>query len=171
MTWRTVKQFAEVATSGELFTGQWQNRPSVLDDYKRYLDDRWNGGCTNAWKLEEEIVPLGYKGSFQRVRAYLHDKRTSPRPVTAMPPSPRPVSGWILRHPDTLAGPASTPSLRASTETATPSSPASPCPGTPASSKATSTGSRCSSARCSAAQASTFFANGSCSSRSRVVSA
>ncbi|MEU9558323.1 transposase [Streptomyces fumanus] len=86
----------------ELFTGQWQNRPSVLDDYKPYLDDRWSEGCTNAWKLWEGIVPLGYKGSYQRVRDCLHDKRTSPRPVTARPPSPRTVAGWILRRPDTL---------------------------------------------------------------------
>nr|WP_308368691.1 ISL3 family transposase [Streptomyces sp. ISL-36] len=102
MTWRTVKQFADAATPEELFTGQWQNRPAVLDDYKPYLDDRWNEGCTNAWKLWEEIVPLNYKGSYQRVRAYLHVKRTSPRPVIARPPSPRAVAGWILRHPDTL---------------------------------------------------------------------
>ncbi|MDT0454078.1 ISL3 family transposase [Streptomyces hesseae] len=102
MTWRTVKQFADAATPEELFTGQWQNRPSVLDDYKPYLDDRWSEGCTNAWKLWEEIVPLGYKGSYQRVRAYLHDKRTSPRPVVARPPSPRAVAGWILRRPETL---------------------------------------------------------------------
>ncbi|MFI5690018.1 transposase [Streptomyces sp. NPDC051636] len=47
-------------------------------------------------------MPLGYKRSYQRVRAYLHDKRTSPRPVTARPPSPRAVTVWILRHPDTL---------------------------------------------------------------------
>lgn len=26
---------------------------------------------------------LGYRGSYQCVRTYLHDKRTSPRPVTA----------------------------------------------------------------------------------------
>ncbi|MFF3565408.1 hypothetical protein ACFYXS_35740 [Streptomyces sp. NPDC002574] len=58
-------------------------------------------GFTNAWKLWEEIVSLGYKGSYQRVRAYLHKKRTSPPPVTARPPSPRTVSGWILRHPET----------------------------------------------------------------------
>ncbi|MFB7214669.1 ISL3 family transposase [Streptomyces sp. NPDC056255] len=102
MTYRTVKQLADVATPEELFTGQWQNRPSVLDDYKPYLDDRWSEGCTNAWKLWEEIVPLGYKGSYQRVRAYLHKKRTSPRPVAARPPSPRAVAGWILRHPNTL---------------------------------------------------------------------
>lgn len=102
MTYRTVKQIADAATPEELFTGQWQNRPSVLDEYKPFLDDRWSEGCTNAWKLWEEIVPLAYKGSYQRVRAYLHDKRTSPRPVTARPPSPRTVAGWILRHPDTL---------------------------------------------------------------------
>lgn len=48
----------------------------VLDDYKLYLDDRWTEGVTNAWKLWEEIVPLGYKGSYQRVRTYLKEKRT-----------------------------------------------------------------------------------------------
>ncbi len=69
MTWRTVKRLADAPTPEELFTGQWQNRPSVLDEYKPYLDDRWNDGCTNAWRLWEEIVPLGYKGSYQRVRA------------------------------------------------------------------------------------------------------
>ncbi|MER6075226.1 hypothetical protein ABT187_41850 [Streptomyces sp. NPDC001817] len=102
MTYRTVKQFADATSPEALFTGQWQSRPSVLDDLKTYLDDRWSEGCTNAWKLWEDIVPLGYKGSYQRVRAYLHDKRTSPRPVTARPPSPRAVAGLILRHPETL---------------------------------------------------------------------
>ncbi|MGW0367300.1 transposase [Streptomyces sp. NPDC002990] len=101
MTYRTVKQLADAETPEELFTGQWQNRSSVLDDFKPYLDDRWSEGCTNAWKLWEEIVSLGYKGSYQRMRAYLNDKRTSPRPVTA-PPSPRAVAGWILRRPETL---------------------------------------------------------------------
>jgi transposase len=105
MAWHTVKRFAEASKPEDLFTGQWQNRPSVLDDYKSYLDDRWNEGFTNAWKLWEEIVPLGYKGSYQRVRAYLHKKRTSPRPVTAWPPSPRMVSGWILSRPETLTEP------------------------------------------------------------------
>ncbi|MFI6063309.1 ISL3 family transposase [Streptomyces sp. NPDC051286] len=103
MSSRTVKKYADAAKPEDLFTGQWQNRSSVLDEYKTYLDDRWSEGCTNAWKLWEEIVPLGYKGSYQRVRAYLHKKRTSPRPVTARPPSPRAVAGWILRRPETLS--------------------------------------------------------------------
>ncbi|MFG2228280.1 transposase [Streptomyces sp. NPDC048644] len=42
MTYRSVKQFADAATPEELFTGQWRNRPSVLDDYKPYLDGRWS---------------------------------------------------------------------------------------------------------------------------------
>ncbi|MEU8885900.1 transposase [Streptomyces hydrogenans] len=47
-------------------------------------------------------MPLGYQDSYQRVRAYLRDKCTSPQPVTARPPTPRTVAGWILRRPDTL---------------------------------------------------------------------
>ncbi|MEV7996101.1 transposase [Streptomyces sp. NPDC086077] len=106
MAWHTVKRFADAAKPDEdLFTGQWQNRTSVLDDYKPYLDDRWNEGFTNAWKLWEEIVPLGYKGSYQRFRAPTCKKRTSPRPVTARPPSSRTVFGWILRRPETLTEP------------------------------------------------------------------
>ncbi|MCX4586371.1 transposase [Streptomyces sp. NBC_01481] len=94
---------ADAAAPEDLFQGQWQNRPTVLDEYKPSLDDRWNQGCTNAWALWEEIVPFGYKGSYQRVRAYLREKRLSPERVSARPPTPRTVSGWILRHPDSLA--------------------------------------------------------------------
>ncbi|MEU2250947.1 ISL3 family transposase [Streptomyces sp. NPDC019224] len=103
MTSRTVKRYADAARPEDLFTGQWQTRSSVLDEYKTYLDDRWDEGRTNAWKLWEEIVPLGYQGSYQRVRAYLRQKRTSPRPVTAWPPSPRAVAEWVLCRPESLS--------------------------------------------------------------------
>ncbi len=64
MTHRTVKSLADAAKPEDLFRGQWQHdRTSVLDEYKPYLDERWDEGCTNAWKLWEEIVPLGYRGS------------------------------------------------------------------------------------------------------------
>ncbi|GAA1250188.1 hypothetical protein [Streptomyces javensis] len=39
---------ADVARTEDLFQGQWQGRPSVLDEFKPCLDDRWNQGCTNA---------------------------------------------------------------------------------------------------------------------------
>ncbi|WP_455711435.1 ISL3 family transposase [Streptomyces hirsutus] len=103
MTHRTVKSLADAAKPEDLFHGQWQhNRTSVLDEYKPYLDERWDEGCTNAWKLWEEIVPLGYRGSYGRVSAYLRKKRTSPRPVTAQPPAPRMVTKWIFSQPETL---------------------------------------------------------------------
>ncbi|MGW0909437.1 hypothetical protein [Streptomyces sp. NPDC002853] len=36
----------------DLFRGQWQHtRTSVLDEYKPYLDERWDEGCINAWRL------------------------------------------------------------------------------------------------------------------------
>ncbi|EFH29110.1 MULTISPECIES: ISL3 family transposase [Streptomyces] len=103
MTYRPVKLLADATTPKDLFHGQRQGRPSVLDEYKPYLDDRWNQGCTNAWKAWEEIVPLGYKASYQRVRAYFRTKRLSADPGNAPPPSPRTVAGWILRHPDSLS--------------------------------------------------------------------
>ncbi|BBJ37549.1 hypothetical protein SSPO_002670 [Streptomyces antimycoticus] len=103
MTHRTVKSLADAARPEDLFRGQWQyNRTSAVDDYKSYLDDRWNEGCTNAWKLWEEIVPMGYRGSYGIVSAYIRKKRTSPRPVTAQPPAPRVVTRWILSRPESL---------------------------------------------------------------------
>jgi transposase len=103
MTYRTVELLSDAATREDLFHGQRQGRASVLDEYKPYWDDRWNQGCTNAWKVWEEIVSLGCKGSYQRVRAYFSTKRLSADPVTAPPPSPRTLAGWILRHPDSLS--------------------------------------------------------------------
>ncbi|WP_229896392.1 hypothetical protein [Streptomyces cinerochromogenes] len=103
MTHRTVKSLADAAKPEDLVRGQWQrNRTSVLDEYKPYLDTRWDEGCTNAWKLREEIVPLGHRGSYGRVSAYLREKRTSPRPVAARSPTPRVVTRWILSRPETL---------------------------------------------------------------------
>ncbi|MDX2621988.1 transposase [Streptomyces sp. NPDC049952] len=103
MTHRTVKSLADAARPEDLFRGQWQyNRTSALDEYKPYLDERWDEGCTNASKLWEEIVPLGYQGSYGIVSAYLRKKRTSPRLVTAQPPAPRAVTRWILSRPQTL---------------------------------------------------------------------
>ncbi|WP_406483284.1 ISL3 family transposase [Streptomyces platensis] len=103
MTRRTVKSLADAAKPEDLFTGQYQfNRASALDEYKPYLDDRWDEGCTNAWKLWEEIIPLGYKGSYGIVSAYIRKKRTSPQPITAQPPAPRPVTRWILSRPESL---------------------------------------------------------------------
>ncbi|MEW2709523.1 hypothetical protein AB0948_31695 [Streptomyces koyangensis] len=49
MTHRTVKSLADAARPEDLSRGQWQhNRTSALDEYKHYLDERWDEGCTTA---------------------------------------------------------------------------------------------------------------------------
>lgn len=101
MTHRTVKRLADAAAPEDLFQGQWQNRPTKLDDFKPYLHERWAEGCTNAWTLWEEIKAHGYTGRYGAVRAYLRPFRES-APTDARPPTPRTVTRWILTHPDVL---------------------------------------------------------------------
>ncbi|MFE5480953.1 ISL3 family transposase [Streptomyces sp. NPDC056527] len=58
MTHRTVQSLANAAKPEDLFRGQWQhNRTSVLDTCKPYLDERWDEGCTNAWRLGRRSFP------------------------------------------------------------------------------------------------------------------
>lgn len=81
MTHRTVISLADAARPEDLFRGQWPyNRISALDEYKPYLDERWDEGCTNAWKLWEEIIPLGYQGSYGIVSTPTSGKN-APHPV------------------------------------------------------------------------------------------
>ncbi|CUM43806.1 transposase [Streptomyces gardneri] len=102
MTYRTVQRLADAARPEDLFQGQWQNRPTMLDDFKPCLHERWAEGCMNAWNLCQEIKTHGYTGGYGAVRAYLQPFRASPTAPAARPPSPRTVAGWILTHPDTL---------------------------------------------------------------------
>ena len=103
MTYRTVQRLADAARPEGLFQGQWQSSRTKLDAFKPYLHERWAEGCTNAWSLWEEIKNHGYTGGYGAVRAYLQLFRTSPTTPAARPPSPRTVTGWILRHPDTVS--------------------------------------------------------------------
>ncbi|OIJ91760.1 transposase [Streptomyces sp. MUSC 14] len=98
----TVQRFAHARTPEALFQGQWQDHPTKLDMFKSYLHQRWEDGCTNAWKLWEEITDRGYRGGYAAVRDYLRPLRTVPRTPAIRPPSARTVSSWILTHPDAL---------------------------------------------------------------------
>ncbi|MFF2060590.1 hypothetical protein ACFVWZ_02095 [Streptomyces sp. NPDC058200] len=60
----TILRFSRATTAEELFTGQWQSRTTKLDAYKPYLDQRWQEGCTSAWKLWEEIRKRGYPDGY-----------------------------------------------------------------------------------------------------------
>nr|WP_158558568.1 transposase [Streptomyces sp. AC1-42T] len=84
-----------------MFTGQWQSRATRLDDYKPYLDQRWQEGCTNAWKLWEEIREQGYPRGYASVSDYVsRTLRGKPQQVGPRPPSARAVTRWTLTHLD-----------------------------------------------------------------------
>lgn len=103
MSLNTILRFSRAATPEELFTGQWQSRATKLDAYKPYLDLRWLEGCTNAWKLWEEIREQGYPDGYGNVRNYVsRTLRGKPQPVGPRPPSARTVTRWLLAHPDAL---------------------------------------------------------------------
>ncbi|MFJ7961585.1 transposase [Streptomyces sp. NPDC096319] len=71
--------------------------------HKPDLDRRWQEGCTNAWKLGEEITAQGSPDGDGNVRAYVsRNLRGKPRPVGPRPPSARAVTRWILAHPGAL---------------------------------------------------------------------
>jgi hypothetical protein len=103
MTLNTIPRFSRATAPEEMFAGQWQNRATRLDDYKPYLDQRWQEGCTNAWKLWKEIKEQGCPRGYAGVRDYVsRNLRGKPQPVGPRPPSARAVTRWLLTHPDAL---------------------------------------------------------------------
>jgi transposase len=99
----TVRRFARAERVDQLL-GKARSRGSVLDAYKSYLHERFNAGCTDAAALTAEIAALGYRGSGQTVRRYLHPFRATltALPAVPVPPTVRQVTGWLTRRPDDL---------------------------------------------------------------------
>jgi transposase len=100
----TVRKFARAASAEELLARPRAGRPGILDAHKPYLHQRWNAGCTNILQLHAEITARGYRGSYGTVNLYLQPFRAlgaapPPRPA---PPKVRDITGWMLRHPDSL---------------------------------------------------------------------
>ena len=100
----TVRRFARAASADELLARPRAGRPGILDEHKPYLHERWNAGCTNVLQLHAEITARGFRGSYGTVNLYLQPFRAlgaapPPRPA---PPKVRDVTGWMLRHPDSL---------------------------------------------------------------------
>lgn len=101
----TVRRFARAADVEELLvnTGTGQRR-SLLEEFKPYLHQRWNEGCTNATELFHEIKARGYSGGPKIVMNYLHPFRATghiPRAVRK-PPSVRRVVSWLMSDPTSL---------------------------------------------------------------------
>jgi transposase len=99
----TVQRYARAVTWQELVDGKWrQPRPSKLDPFKPYLQQRWEQGCRNAAQLYREVGARGFAGSYALVRSYLDAYRVRPDPAAPPPPTVRQVTGWLTRHPATL---------------------------------------------------------------------
>ncbi|WP_405851639.1 hypothetical protein OG361_02700 [Streptomyces sp. NBC_00090] len=76
-------------------------KPSSLDPYLDYLQQRWDEGQHSAKILHEELQVKGYLGNYQRVKMAVAPLRKSlpldePR---ERPPSPREAARWITTHP------------------------------------------------------------------------
>ena len=100
----TVRRFYRAGSAGELLAKTKDGRPSVLDEYKPYLHQRWNEGCTNVRQLHAELRDQGYRGSYGTIRGYVQPFRElgAAPPAVPLPPKARDVASWILRDPDTL---------------------------------------------------------------------
>ena len=100
----TVRRFYRAATVNELLAKVRDGRPSLLDDYKPYLHQRWNGGCTNVRQLHAELRERGYKGGYGTIRDYVLPFRESgiAPPAAPGPPKARDLASWILTDPDNL---------------------------------------------------------------------
>ena len=79
-------------------------RPSILDEYKPYLHQRWNEGVTNVVQLHAELKSRGYKGGYGTVRDYVLPFRGAGAapPAVPGPPKARDLARWITADPDNL---------------------------------------------------------------------
>jgi transposase len=100
----TVRRFYYAGTADELLAKVRDGRPSILDDHKPYLHQRWNEGITNVIQLHSELKERGYTGGYGTIRDYVLPFREAGAapPAVPRPPKARDLASWILTDPDNL---------------------------------------------------------------------
>jgi transposase len=100
----TVRKFYRATSVEEVTATSRAGRPSMLDEFKPYLHERFNAGITNISALFREICEQGYRGSRGTVADYLAPFRAVGAAPPAKPavPKVRHVTSWMLHHPDDL---------------------------------------------------------------------
>lgn len=100
----TVRRFYRAETVDELLAKVRDGRPSLLDNYKSYVHQRWNEGCTNVRQLHAELKERGFKGGYGTIRDYVLPFREAGAapPAGPRPPKTRDLASWILTDPANL---------------------------------------------------------------------
>ncbi len=100
----TVRRFYHAAAAGDLLAKVTGGRPSLLDDYKPYLHQRWNEGCTNARQLHAELKERGYQGGYDVISDYVLPFRPAGAapPAAPRPPKARDLARWVTADPGNL---------------------------------------------------------------------
>ncbi|MFE2852043.1 ISL3 family transposase [Streptomyces lavendulae] len=101
---KTVRHYLTTDLDQVLASARERRPNGHINCFKPYLQQRFRGGATNAAALFREIRERGYRGSRVVVTKYIATLRAG----TAVPeprqpvPSPRRITTWIMRRPDTL---------------------------------------------------------------------
>ncbi|MFF8848160.1 transposase [Streptomyces sp. NPDC015127] len=102
---KTVRRFRDTDLD-QLLASAHERRPAgVLEPFKPYLNTRFTEslGQVSGSRLFLEIRERGHRGSRQVVRKHLAALRAgNAEPVRAHIPSPRKITGWIMRPRETL---------------------------------------------------------------------
>lgn len=99
---KTVRRYADAADPTQLMGGV--TKPSLLDEFKPFVIERWNDGVIDAVAITAELRGLGYSGSERTVRRFLepYRKQDAKIPPAAVAPSVREATTWLTQHPDSL---------------------------------------------------------------------
>ncbi|WP_206731267.1 hypothetical protein [Streptomyces sp. C] len=79
---RRVGKYARARTWQEVMRRP-PRKPSALDPYLDYLQQRWDEGQHSAEVLHEELQAKGYLGHYQRVKMAVAPLRAGPAPGRA----------------------------------------------------------------------------------------
>jgi transposase len=104
----TVRRFARAGSAEELLVKA-TNRTGKLDKYTEHLHTRFSAGITDAVTLHAELRQVGFTGSVQTVRRWLHPLRGDqprvrqvPTPSCPAVPKPRLITRRIMTDPQHL---------------------------------------------------------------------
>lgn len=102
LTTKTVRRYLHTPLP---LASQRRTRYGLLETYKPYLIERWNGGCHNAAQLCREIAQRGFTGKRSIVRIFTRQLREA----AGLPPRTRSTVGRLLttdpsQRPPTLRG-------------------------------------------------------------------